>query len=33
MANVNVNLPEELQQFVNGQVEAGKFEGASAYIA
>ena len=26
MANVNLNLPEELQQFVNGQVEAGEFE-------
>ena len=32
MANVNLNLPEELQQFVNGQVEAGEFEGASTYI-
>ncbi len=32
MASVNLNLPEELQQFVNGQVEAGEFEGASAYI-
>lgn len=32
MADVNLNLPEELEQFVNGQVEAGAFEGASAYI-
>ena len=32
MANVNLDLPEELQQFVNGQVEVGDFEGASAYI-
>ena len=32
MADVNLNLPEDLQQFVNGQVEAGEFEGASAYI-
>ena len=32
MANVNLNLPEELQQFVNGQAEAGEFEGPSAYI-
>lgn len=32
MANVNLNLPDELQQFVNGQVEAGEFAGAGAYI-
>jgi antitoxin ParD1/3/4 len=32
MANVNLNLPEELQQFVNGQVDVGKFEGVSSYI-
>ncbi len=32
MANVKLNLPDELQQFVNGQVEAGEFDGPSAYI-
>ena len=32
MANVNLHLPDELHQFVNGQVEAGEFDGASAYI-
>ena len=32
MADVNLNLPEDLQQFVDGQVEAGDFDGASAYI-
>lgn len=32
MADVNLNLPDELQQFVDGQVEAGQFEGASEYI-
>lgn len=32
MASVNLNLTEELQQFVNGQAEAGEFDGAGAYI-
>jgi len=32
MANLSLNLGEELQQFVNGQVEAGEFEGPSAYV-
>lgn len=32
MANVNLNLSQDLQRFVEGQVEAGDFEGASAYI-
>ena len=32
MASVNLNLSEELQQFVNGQVEAGEFDGADGYI-
>jgi antitoxin ParD1/3/4 len=32
MASVNLCLPEELQRFVNEQVEVGEFDGASAYI-
>ena len=32
MSTVNLNLPEDLQQFVNGQAEAGKFEGPAEYI-
>ncbi|MEO8498890.1 MAG: type II toxin-antitoxin system ParD family antitoxin [Planctomycetota bacterium] len=32
MASVNVNLSEELKQFVDGQVEAGEFAGADDYI-
>ena len=32
MSNLSLNLSEDLQQFVNGQVEAGKFKGPSAYI-
>jgi Arc/MetJ-type ribon-helix-helix transcriptional regulator len=33
MAHVNLNLPDDLQQFVNAEVEAGQFEGASASIS
>jgi len=32
MASVNLRLPEELQRFVNEQVEVGEFDGAGAYI-
>lgn len=32
MGTVNLDLPEELQQFVNSQVELGEFECASQYI-
>jgi antitoxin ParD1/3/4 len=32
MTTLNLNLSEELQQFVNGQAEAGKFDGAAAYV-
>lgn len=32
MATVNLNLSEELQEFVNSQVETGQFDGASGYI-
>ena len=32
MTTLNLNLSEELQQFVNGQAEAGQFEGAAAYV-
>ena len=32
MATVNLNLSEDLQQFVNGQVETGHFEGPAEYI-
>jgi len=32
MVNLNLNLGEELQQFVIGQAEAGEFEGPSAYV-
>ncbi len=32
MAIVELNLSEELQQFVNGQVEAGEFDGPAGYI-
>lgn len=32
MSTVNLNLSEELQQFVNGQAEAGRFEGPAGYI-
>jgi len=32
MAGLSLNLGEELQQFVNSQVEAGEFDGPSAYI-
>jgi Arc/MetJ-type ribon-helix-helix transcriptional regulator len=30
--NVDLNLSEELADFVNEQVEVGKFAGANAYI-
>ncbi len=29
---LNLNLGEELQRFVNGQVEVGEFDGPSAYV-
>ena len=32
MTTLNLNLSEELQQFVNGQAEAGQFDGAAAYV-
>jgi antitoxin ParD1/3/4 len=32
MANISVNLSEELQHFVNCQVEIGQYDGASSYI-
>ena len=32
MTTVNLNLSEELQQFVNGQAEAGRFDGPAEYI-
>jgi antitoxin ParD1/3/4 len=32
MATLNLNLPEALQQFVNGQAQAGQFDGPAAYI-
>ncbi|MDA1051908.1 MAG: type II toxin-antitoxin system ParD family antitoxin [Planctomycetota bacterium] len=32
MTTVSVNLSEELQQFVNGQAEAGRFDGPAGYI-
>jgi len=32
MANLSLNLGDELQQFVNGQAEAGDFDGPSAYV-
>ncbi len=32
MATVNLNLTEELQKFLNGQVEAGQYDGTAAYI-
>ena len=32
MASVNVNLSEDLQQFVDSQAEMGQFDGAGAYI-
>jgi antitoxin ParD1/3/4 len=32
MTIVNLNLSEELQQFVNGQAEAGRFDGPAEYI-
>jgi len=32
MTNVNLNLSEELQQFVNAQVDAGQFNGPAGYI-
>jgi antitoxin ParD1/3/4 len=32
MVSVHLNLSEELEQFVNGQAEAGAFDGAGAYI-
>lgn len=32
MTTLNLNLSEELKQFVNRQAEAGKFDGAAAYI-
>ena len=32
MTTVNLNLSEELQQFVNGQAEAGRFGGPAEYI-
>ena len=32
MTTVNLNLTEELQEFVNNQVEFGQFNGASGYI-
>ncbi len=32
MATVSLNLPEELQQFVDGQADAGQFDGPAEYI-
>ncbi len=32
MTTLNLNLSEELQQFVNTQAEAGQFDGAEAYV-
>ena len=32
MTTLHLNLSDELQQFVNGQAEAGKFDGAAAYV-
>jgi antitoxin ParD1/3/4 len=32
MASVNINLSDELQRFINGQVAAGQFSGAEGYI-
>jgi antitoxin ParD1/3/4 len=32
MASVNVRLTDELQEFVDGQVETGHFDDASEYI-
>ena len=32
MTPVHLNLSKELQQFVNGQVEAGQFDGPAGYI-
>ena len=32
MASVNISLSEELQQFVDRQVQSGQFAGPSAYI-
>ena len=32
MTPVHLNLSKELQQFVNGQVEAGQFNGPAGYI-
>lgn len=33
MSTVNLNLSEELHQFVSGQAEAGQFDGPEEYIA
>jgi antitoxin ParD1/3/4 len=32
MASININLTDELKQFVDGQVEAGEFGGVVQYI-
>jgi antitoxin ParD1/3/4 len=32
MASVKLNLPEELQEFVDAQVEVGQFDGPGEYI-
>ena len=32
MSTVNLNLSEELRQFVDGQAEAGRFDGPAEYI-
>lgn len=32
MTNLNLHLSDELQQFVIGQAEAGRFDGAAAYV-
>ncbi len=32
MTTVNLNLSEELRQFVDGQAEAGRFDGPAGYI-
>lgn len=32
MTTVSLNLPEELQEFVNGQADAGQFDGPAGYI-
>ena len=32
MSSVQVNLPQDLQSFINGQVELGNYDGVSSYI-